>query len=82
MVSTVTELTRATILTSSYAELSTTIGLAATLLLLFFLTQRLVLSVIPDQPVNEWRRQVLDLAIRPLSLAFVLAMITRLLAWL
>lgn len=82
MVSTITELTRATILTTSYAELSTTIGLAATVLLLLFLTPRLVLGVTQDNPDGEWRRRVLDLAIRPLSLAFVLAMITRLLAWL
>jgi len=76
MTATVTELTRSLILSTPYDTLSTTVGVAAIVLLLFLLIQKEFIRAYSGPRSKAWM-QASNIAILPLSLAFGLIVARR-----
>ncbi len=77
MTSTVTEVTRTLILSSTYESLSTSLGLIVILLLDILLIQKELIRARGSSRSRQWMR-VLDIAIAPLVLTFLVIVTLRL----
>ena len=76
MTATVTEITRATIASSTFNALSTTVGVVAIILLILLLIQKELMRAY-GEPVTRQELQALDIAIVPLLAAFGLIVVMR-----